>query len=532
MAPAPTPPQNPLPALAVLTPAVAAFAIPLAHALKAGRRGVEALALTASASTAFLAVALLLKALRSPYPITYEFGGWPPPVGIFYEVDALGAALGALTACVMLLVTLYSTGYGGLGGGGRLHLYYTLLMVVEAGMLGCFYTGDFFNLFVMLEVTSIASYALVSFRRWDRVAVEASLKYAIFGALATTAYFAAAIFAYGSLGTLNMADMHLKILGEAAPASGRAFGAVGAGVALFTALALYAFTFKSALFPNHFWLPDAHSSAPTPVSALLSALVVNVGVYAIGRFAYTVFGHASPHMAAVLSYALLACGAASAVVGGVLMNVQTDVKKLVAYSTVMNLGYAALGYGLSTSLGAAAATYHLITHAAAKALLFMGVGGLIAAAGSRRVADLAGLGRREPFLGFAVGLALLTMAGVPPLSMFMSEYALMTAMIRAGNYLALAAFLAAYAAGAAAYLRLFYVVCVKPPARRGGCGGRRPLGGGAYAALALLAVAAVALGVGGPWVFSHVALPAGRALMDSHAYVKAFLNAASALGGG
>lgn len=452
-----------LPALTVLTPAVTAFVLPLARIAGFGRRGVEALALLSSAATGFLSIRLLMTVLRSGVPVTYCFGGWPPPLGIFYEVDLISALLGCLTPCLMFLIVLFSVGY--MKDDGRLYLYYTLLMVVEAGMIGCFYTGDFFNLFVMIEVTAISSYALVSYFRNDRVAVAASLKYAVYGALATTAYFAATVFAYGSMGTLNMADMHAKVAGTPTPLTGAGFANVGLGLLVFIALALYAFTYKSALFPNHFWLPEAHSSAPTPVSALLSGLVVNVGVYAIARFTYTVIGNAS-FIGKYLPIALLASGAASAIIGGLLMNLQKDVKRLIAYSTVMNLGFIALGYGLSTDLGAAAATYHLITHSIAKAMLFMSAGLAIAYVGSRNISDLRGIGRAAPFVGFMVGLSVITLAGIPPFGVFMSEYALITSMVKAGNYFALTAFLIAYIAGAVAYLRLFYVMCVEPPKER------------------------------------------------------------------
>ena len=519
----PVAPEAVLPALAVLTPAVTAFALPLAHIAGLGRRGVEALALLSSIVTGFFSVKLLAAVLSDGTPLTYCFGGWPPPLGIFYEVDVTSALLGCLTACLMFLIVLFSVGY--MEDDGRLYLYYTLLMVVEAGMLGCFYTGDFFNLFVMIEVTAISSYALVSYLRSDRVAVAASLKYAVYGALATTAYFAATVFAYGSMGTLNMADMHAKIAGIPTPLTGTGFANVGLGLLVFVALALYAFTYKSALFPNHFWLPEAHSSAPTPVSALLSGLVVNVGIYAIVRFTYTVIGGASA-VGKYLPIALLATGAASAVIGGLLMNLQRDVKRLIAYSTVMNLGFIALGYGLSTDLGVAAATYHLVTHAVAKAMLFMSAGLAIACVGSRNLSDLEGVGRASPFIGFMIGVSTLTLAGVPPLSVFMSEYALITAMVRAGNYFALAAFLTAYVSGAVAYLKLLYVTCVKPPRKpRAEVRGR----GATYSVLTILAVACVALGLLAPLIFRNVFMPASHTLMNPSQYLKAFLHYASTL---
>ncbi len=143
-------------------------------------------------------------------------------MGIFYEVDMLRALLGFLTGLVMVLVAMYSAGY--MRDDGRLYLYYTLLLILEAGMLGCFYTGDFFNLFVMIEVTSIAAYILAAYHRDDPIASGSSLKYAVYGALATTVFFVATITGYGCFGTLNMADMSAKLQGISSTVTGAGGG--------------------------------------------------------------------------------------------------------------------------------------------------------------------------------------------------------------------------------------------------------------------------------------------------------------------
>lgn len=513
------------PALAVLILVAASLAVPLIKLFGGGRRLIEALTIASMLSTLYFSGEVL--ALARSSIIVYMFGGWPPPVGIFYEVDMLGAVLGFLTALVMVLVAIYSIGY--MHGDGRIYLYYVLLLVIEAGMLGCFYTGDFFNLFVMIEVTSIAAYILVAYHRDDPLASASSLKYAVYGALATTVFFAATITGYGCFGTLNMADMGAKLQGMSSPVTGAGWGRLLIGAAVFMALSLYAFTFKSAVFPNHYWLPDAHSSAPTPVSAILSGLVVNTGVYCTARFLYTVLAEA-PGVQLMFRYVLLVLGGLSALLGGLLMNVQRDVKRLVAYSTILNIGFIVLGLSLGTPSGVAAAFYQAAAHSIAKAMLFLSVGLPIMIAGSRDVSRLKGIGRRYPLVGVMVSIPLLALAGLPPLAVFMSEYSLMTAMIGCGAWASLAMFLAGYLAGMIAYIRLFYWICLEKPAQPLRVDVR--ISGSMIVALLVLGIVLVFLGIVAPPLWSSVFSRLGAGLLNPHQYISAYHHYSSLLGRG
>ena len=514
-----------LPALAVLVPAVGALAVPLIRLLGGGRRLIEFFTLIAMLVSGYCAASTLWLA-RSAI-VVYMFGGWPPPVGIFYEVDMLGATLGLITSVIMLVVAIYSTGY--MHSDDRLYLYYTLLLVIEAGMLGCFYTGDFFNLFVMIEVTSIAAYALVAYHHRDPLASASSLKYAIYGALATTVFFAATITGYGCFGTLNIADMSAKLQGLVSPVTGHGWGDLYIGIAVFMALALYAFTFKSAIFPNHYWLPDAHSSAPTPVSAVLSGLVVNVGVYCTARFLYTVLA-GIPSLMYGYRIALLVLGGLSALIGGLLMNAQRDVKRLIAYSTILNIGFIVLGLSLGTAPGASAAFYQAVTHSFAKAMLFLAVGLPIAVAGSRDIDRLRGIGRKYPVLGVFLALPLLALAGLPPLAVFMSEYSLMTAMIGAGDWITLGLFLAGYISGMIAYIRLFYKLCLEEPTIE--TIGELRISSATMFALVVLGATVLFLGFAAPPLWNNVFSGIGSSLSSPHNYVAAYQHYASLLSSG
>ncbi len=517
-----------LPGLAVLICATGAFALPLIALIVKDRRiwGLYTLAFSFVAAT--LSYRLFFAVLKTGKPLIYTFSGWPAPLGIVYEVDVFNGLLGVLVSSIMFLVVLYSLKYMEHEDG--LQWYYTLLLGIEAGMLGCLYTGDFFNLFVMIEVTSVSAYALVAFRRYNKIAIEAAMKYAIFGALATTMYFTAIIFAYGSLGTLNMADMVLKIAGfKDMPVTDGPFGIVHYGIALFVVFALWSFTFKAALFPNHFWLPDAHAAAPSSVSAILSGLVVKVGIYAIARFVYTIFfgsGALGDFMNVIFAFLLIA-GIASAFLGSILMLVQKDIKRLIAYSTILNIGYIATGLGLGNLLGIVAAIYHIVNHAIAKSALFLSAGTYIHTFKTREIDKLAGVGRLLPVTTFSFAIAAFSLAGVPPLNAFMSKFLLYGAAVGKHPILAVLIVIPSILAFLA-YLKIVYVMYLKP----------LPQEESKYsvkeealmaAPVFILAIACILIGILTPLIVDHFIMPAAHSLIDARSYVEAMMNVAKHL---
>ncbi len=394
-------------------------------------------------------IAASLKGIIAVYP----FGGWPPPIGILYEVDAFSGVLGVLTTSIMFLIGLYSIWYTADHRGYV--WYYTLLLGLEGGMIGCLYTGDAFNLFVMIEVLSVSAYGLVAYYRSRIMSIEAAIKYAFIGAMATTMYFVALVFIYGSYGTLNMADIAIRA---------RTYGimtiwnnslgsliyqqkyilAIGAMVA--TILALWAFTYKAALFPNHFWLPDAHPEAPSPISAALSGLVVSIGVYAVIRWLYTIFGPGSLldniliysiSARDIFLYILMVLGVISAIIGSLLMTVQKDVKRLLAYSTISHIGLMFMGISIGLSnvpdyvrvFALAAVTFHLINHATGKSLLFLSSGILIKISGTRNMDKWNGIGKKSPLSAALLIMGAFNLLGVPPLGGFFSKLMLFQSFI-------------------------------------------------------------------------------------------------------
>ncbi|NJE85378.1 cation:proton antiporter [Thermococcus sp. CX2] len=513
--------------LTPVIPILFAFALPLTSIIVKGNRKVtQAYALIGTGLTLLASYELFRQVYNSSKPLIYTFGGWAAPVGIIYEVDRMSALFALVTAALMFLIAIYSYRY--LEHEEGLEWYYTLYLGLEAGLLGVLLTGDAFNLFVMIEVTSIAAYALVMFYRDRGDSICAGLKYAFIGALGTTMYFLALGALYGAFGTLNMANLSALIHGLSFPIAGTTYGniAIASGVAL--ALATWAFLIKAAIAPNHFWLPEAHPAAPSPISAVLSGLVVNVGIYALIRFLYTVYGgEVSGSLGGVihtLSVILIVLGAVSALFGALMMNVQRDVKKLIAYSTVMHMGYLAMAVGVGTQLALQAAAFHIINHAIAKALLFLAAGAFIHAVGSRDISDLAGLGRQMPVATFGLAIATLSLVGIPPFNVFFSKLLLFNAFMEESPALALVLVLSSVIA-LVAYVRVFQEIWLGKPKEKATVREYGSMSG----VLLILAVTCLLLGLFAPYIIEHYINPAVSQAMDYKLYIQTALEYAAKL---
>jgi multicomponent Na+:H+ antiporter subunit D len=523
---------------------ISCFALPLfSLGVKKKRKAINAYAVVVSlfaGSTSAITFYNVFFTLKEP--LVYKFGGWVPPIGIIYEVDKLNALLGLVTGVIMFLIILYSAMYM---KGKRIEWYYTLLLGLETGLLGVLYTGDAFNLFVMVEVTSISLYGLIAFYRTDGEAVDSALKYALLGAVSTTFYFIALIFFYGSFGTLNMADLAAKASLMSFPFSGNPYGNIFLGTAIALALTLWAFTFKAALFPNHFWLPDAHSAAPAPVSAALSGLVVSNGAYVVIRYLYTIFGNAavssspmslfSPNALTAfpvdffgsIKLALLVLGSASAIIASLLMVLQKNVKRVIAYSTIFHMGLVFMGIGLGTDLALQAAIFHLINHAIAKSLLFISMGILTAYAGSKSIDKLNGIGRYAPitFSTFLIGV--LAIEGLPPFNGFFSKFMLYTAFFEAGLAPLAAVIIVSTGIAMMAWTKVLFSAWLKKP--------DKPFENVKESKVVIvpiiLAVLCLALGLLAPLINTHILNPTVSSLRDVNGYIQSALHAINGASG-
>ena len=347
----------------------------------------------------------------------YHMGAWPTPIGIDLRLDPLASLMLIAVNGVGLAAGIYSVDY--MRRYTDKHRYYALFLFLVAGMNGVVLAGDLFNLYVFMEVAAIASYSLVAFG-CEHEELEASFKYTVMGSLASSFILIGVALVYGVTGALNMAHIASRISQD------------GMGPPLLFALALFlcGFGLKAALVPFHAWLPDAHPSAPAPVSAMLSGVLIKaIGIYVIARLVFNVFGTDDGVMAA-----LRWLGAISMVTGGLLATGQSDIKRLFAYSSINQVGYIVLGLGLGTPLGVVGALYHLINHSLFKSLLFLNAGAVEYATGRRDLKGLGGLNRSMPVTGATSLLASMSVAGIPPLNGFWSKLIIIVACIQGEAY--------------------------------------------------------------------------------------------------
>jgi multicomponent Na+:H+ antiporter subunit D len=297
--------------------------------------------------------------------------------------------------------------------------YYALFLVMIAGMNGLVLSADLFNVYVFLEVAAIASYALVAFGRgYDEL--EASFKYLMLSVLASAFVLIAIGVLFGITGGVSFAAVAQGLQSLDARL------AVGACAALF----IMGFGLKAALMPFHAWLPDAHPSAPAPISAMLSGLLIKVsGVYALARIFFNVFG-----LTPALSAVLMGLATLSIVAAALLALAQKDIKRMLAYSSISQVGYVVLGLGLGTPLGIAGGLFHLINHALAKGLLFLNSGSIQQATGTRNLDEMGGLAKRMPITAATNLVGSLSIAGVPPLNGFWSKLLIVIALVQAGHW--------------------------------------------------------------------------------------------------
>jgi multicomponent Na+:H+ antiporter subunit D len=297
--------------------------------------------------------------------------------------------------------------------------FYTLFMLMLAGMNGVIITGDLFNLFVFLEIASISSYALVAFGT-EKEELEASFKYAIMGSVASSFILLGIALLYSYTSTLNMADISLVL------ASKQNRFLLNFILVLF----LMGFGLKSALVPFHAWLPDAHPSAPASISAMLSGVLIKVlGIYAFIRLIFNIIGISN-----ILISLLIFLGALSMLVGVILALSQWDFKRLLAYHSISQIGYVILGIGLGTPLGILGGLFHLFNHSVFKSLLFLNSGAVVYELGTRNLQEMGGLRNKMPITANTNLIASMSIAGIPPFNGFFSKLVIILACIQAKHF--------------------------------------------------------------------------------------------------
>ena len=506
--------------LFVILPLGAGFVAPLLGWRAKDRDAPAVRALALAVGVVLLAGALAL--LGQP-ACAYWIGGWDgvarPAIGLSLVADGLTQLLLVTVNAIAFVALVYSWSY--IRRYTAQPLYYCLFMIMVAGMNGVVLAGDLFNIFVFMEVAVIASYALVAFGV-DRQELEAAFKYVVLGTVSSTFILFAIGLLYNLTGHLNMAIVAQRLAGlEAGPAIWLAAG-----------LFLMGFGLKAAMVPFHAWLPDAHPSAPAPISAMLSGVVIKaIGVYAICRILFNVFGITSA-AGGLYANVLLALGALSMIIGVFLAVGQWDFKRLLAYHSISQMGYVFLGLGIGAAvlarggevtvaaLAIFGGLFHLLNHAAFKSLLFLCSGSAEYATGTRDLHELGGLKRNMPVTSGCCRVAALSIAGVPPFNGFWSKLIIVIAAAQAGFWLlaALAVFVS--------FMTLLSFVKVQRYALEGDPSPRsraaRETPFAMQTALVCLAAVCVLLGVLTPWHGDQLLKPAQLALTEPATYVSQF----------
>lgn len=408
-----------MPALVIVLPLLAAPLCVLAH------RPVLAWLLYLITVWACFGIAFLLFVqVKLGGPISYAMGGWPPPFGIELRLDALNTVVLLLVTGIGAVSSIYAKASVAVEiARERAYLFYAAMLLCFCGLAGITVTGDAFNLFVFLEISSLSSYSLIAMGARRRALLSA-FQYLIMGTIGGTFLLIGIGFLYMMTGSLNMADIAARLPAVAdtrTVEAGLAFIVVGASL-------------KFALFPLHVWLPNAYTYAPSSVTVFIAATSTKVALYALIRFLFTVFGVGYAFGELPLGDVLVVLAVAAMLSGSMAAIFQTNVKRLLAWSSIAQIGYIVMGVALATPAGITASVTHMVNHGIIKGALFMAAGALFWRTRSVSLNDIAGLGRAMPWTAAAFVVAGLSLIGVPATGGFISKWLLLEAVIASGHY--------------------------------------------------------------------------------------------------
>lgn len=452
-----------------------------------------------------LSLLIILAVIWGKGTIVHEMGGWKPPFGVVLINDYLSRLMLLIVNSVAFLVTIYSYVY--MKKYEDYLRFFTLFLFMLAGMNGVVLTGDLFNLYVFLEIASIASYALVGYGV-DAEELEASFKYLVLGALASIFILFGIGMIYSVTGSVNMADVARFLMH-----SNHGNKAVLMAIGLF----ILGFGLKGGLVPFHAWLPDAHSSAPAPISAMLSGVLIKaLGIYPIIRIFYNVLD-----MTPVISTIFIVIGSVSMIVGALMGSGQIDIKRLFAFHSVSQMGYVIVGIGLGTPLGILGALFHLLNHSVFKSLLFLSSGAIENETGTRNMKELGGLRETMPVTSGSAVVGSLSISGVPPFNGFWSKLIIILAAFQAKNIWAAAALILT------AFLTLMCFLKFQRHAIFGEVSkkvkGAKEAPFAMILSLVVFAVFCLLLGIFNEWVLTNIIVPAQSIITNKLGYIASVL---------
>ena len=376
-------------------------------------------------SLSVLSSIIMLNTVISKGTIHYYLGNWDPPWGIEYVVDHFNAFIAIIVSFMSLFAAIYAKRSVEQELPEKIVYFYTIFLLLVTGLFGIIVTGDMFNLYVFVEISSLAGYALIAVGGGR--APLASFKYVVMGTIGACFYLIGLGYLYIVTGSLNMGDLRIllpPLYASRVVQTAFVFILIGFGI-------------KIALFPLHTWQPDAYTYAPSVVSVIISTAMAKTFIYALIRLIFSVFTLDFVRLFVPIFDIICWISAIAMIFGSIYAIKQFNLKRMLAYSSIANVGYIVLGIGLSTSttLGLTPALMHILNHAVMKGCMFMTACAFIYKAGLRDIRDFVGLGRRMPYTCFAFILAALAMIGMPPSVGFVTKWYLIIAALEAGKYI-------------------------------------------------------------------------------------------------
>ncbi len=392
------------PVLLIVIPLGFAFAIPLFGFIS--KKIVKYIPIAAFLFNLALSLMLLPHILKQT--VVVHIGGFSPPFCINLFVGPVGILFSVLISLAGLLVSIYSLSYIKEGAQEKYHILYVLLLT---GATGVVLTGDIFNLFVFFEILCISSYALVAYFG-NKGGIEAAVKYLIQGSVGSSLLLIGIGLLYGLYGTLNMADLARQTQ------SAQPISVFVPMVLMITGLGI-----EAAIFPLNAWLPDAHSSAPSSISAILSGIAIEVGLYAVIRVLFTLFAVSN----FLLFFVFL--GVLTLLIGEMSAFSQNNIKRMLAYSSIGQIGLIVFAISIATSYAVSGGLFQMISHTLGKGLLFLAVGYMIVRSGSMEISSFEGMGKRMPLTSLAFTIGAFSLVGLPPFIGFPSKFLIIRAAL-------------------------------------------------------------------------------------------------------
>ncbi|WP_010477878.1 proton-conducting transporter transmembrane domain-containing protein [Thermococcus zilligii] len=424
--------------LLIALPLISAFFVPLIKGL--GDRAVKYYLILVTAVQVGIAGWVFREVYSTGKPIIVMAGGWNPPVGINLYIGHFAALFVVIVALASFFMAIFSAKAIETEPTDKYAMLFLLLMLGATGMIA---TGDIFNLFVFMEITAISAYALTAYNKTGEAA-EASLKYMILGGIGSSFFLVGVALLYGATGTLNMAQL------------AQLAGGINATVAQVSlALIIFGLVVEAELFPLNAWAPDAYQAAPHPITVMFSAFVVKAGLYAMARILY-ILSAASGW--ADITKLLVILGTLTVIVGELSALRQRDVKRMIAYSSIAQVGLIAVALALGTADGVSAGVFHMVNHAIVKALLFLAVGYVGITLGGTAMENFEGLGKRMPLTAFSMTVGAVAVMGIPLFNVFWSKVRIILAAMGANYTWVVALVLAASVVEAVYYIRLIHTM--------------------------------------------------------------------------